>query len=76
MAIIDMIPVSGGSQNAGGQLVRDLLAEFLKAFSLRTLLFLLDMVLPQLDAHHAGRHLQHLQPWASVELMQQQLREL
>ena len=39
-----------------------------------TLLFLLDMVLPQLDAYHAGRHLQHLQPWASVELMQQQLR--
>ena len=32
------------------------------------------MVLPQLDAYHAGRHLQHLQPWASVELMQQQLR--
>ena len=27
MAIIDMIPVPGGSQNAGGQLVRDLLAE-------------------------------------------------
>ena len=74
MAIIDMIPVPGGSQNAGGQLVRDLLAEFLKGFSLRTLLFLLDMVLPQLDAYHAGRHLQHLQPWASVELMQQQLR--
>ena len=57
-----------------GNLVRDLLAEFLKGFSLRTLLFLLDMVLPQLDAYHAGRHLQHLQPWASVELMQQQLR--
>ena len=74
MAIIDMIPVPGGSQNVGGQLVRDLLAEFLKGFSLRTLLFLLDMVLPQLDAYHAGRHLQHLQPWASVELMQQQLR--
>ena len=74
MAIIDMIPVPGGSQNAGGQLVRDRLAEFLKGFSLRTLLFLLDMVLPQLDAYHAGRHLQHLQPWASVELMQQQLR--
>ena len=73
-AIIDMIPIPGGSQNAGGQLVYDLLAEFLKGFSLRTLLFLLDMVLPQLDAYHAGRHLQHLQPWASVELMQQQLR--
>ena len=69
MAIIDIIPVPGGSQDAGGQLVRDLLAEFLKGFSLRTLLFLLDMVLPQLDAYHAGRHLQHLQPWASVELM-------
>ena len=46
----------------------------LQGFSLRTLLFLLDMVLPQLDAYHAGRNLQHLQPWASVELMQQQLR--
>ena len=52
-AIIDMIPIPGGSQNAGGQLVYDLLAEFLKGFSLRTLLFLLDMVLPQLDAYHA-----------------------
>ena len=73
-AIISMIPIPGGSQDAGGQLVRDLLVEFLKGFSLRTLLFLLDMVLPRLDAYHAGRHLQHLQPWASVELMQQQLR--
>ena len=35
MAIIDMKPVPGGSQD-GGQLVRDLLAEFLKSFSLRT----------------------------------------
>ena len=73
-ALIAMIPIPGGSQDAEGQVVRDLLAEFLRGFSLRTLLFLLDMVLPQLDAYHAGRHLQHLQPWASVELMQQQLR--
>ena len=73
-ALIAMIPIPGGSQDAEGQLVRDLLAEFLRGFSLRTLLFLLDMVLPQLDAYHAGRHLQHLQPWVSVELMQQQLR--
>ena len=58
-----MIPIPGGSQDAEGQVVRDLLAEFLRGFSLRTLLFLLDMVLPQLDAYHAGRHLQHLQPW-------------
>ena len=73
-AIISMIPIPGGSRDAGGQIVRDLLVEFLKGFSLRTLLFLLDLVLPQLDAYHAGRHLQHLQPWASVELLQQQLR--
>ena len=33
-----------------------------------------DMVLPQLDAYHSGRHLQHLQPWVSVELAQQQSR--
>ena len=32
------------------------------------------MVLPQLDAYHAGRQLQHLQPWISVELAQQQTR--
>ena len=38
--------------------------------SLRTLIFLLDMVLPQLDAYHAGRQLQHLQPWIRVELAQ------
>ena len=50
-------------------LVRNLLAEFLRGFSLRTLIFLLDMVLPQLDAYHAGRQLQHLQPWVSVELL-------
>ena len=33
-----------------------------------------DMVLPQLDAYHSGRQLQHLQPWVSVELAQQQSR--
>ena len=32
------------------------------------------MVLPQLDAYHAGRQLQHLQPWISVELAQQHAR--
>ena len=32
------------------------------------------MVLPQLDAYHAGRQLQHLQPWVSVELAQQKKR--
>ena len=32
------------------------------------------MVLPQLDAYHSGRQLQHLQPWVSVELAQQQSR--
>ena len=52
----------------------NLLAEFLRGFSLRTLIFLLDMVLPQLDAYHAGRQLQHLQPWVSVELAQQKKR--
>jgi len=36
------------------------------------LIFLLDMVLPQLDAYHAGRQLQHLQPWTSVVLAQRQ----
>ena len=35
----------------GGHLMRNLLAEFLRGFSLRTLIFLLDMVLPQLDAY-------------------------
>ena len=54
--------------------MRNLLAEFLRGFSLRTLIFLLDMVLPQLDAYHAGRQLQHLQPWTSVELAQRQAR--
>ena len=32
------------------------------------------MVLPQLDAYHAGRQLQHLQPWTSVVLVQRQER--
>ena len=66
-----MIPTPGGSHAEGGVLVRNLLTEFLRGFSLRTLIFLLDMVLPQLDAYHAGRQLQHLQPWVSVELAQQ-----
>ena len=74
LALIAMIPTPGGSHDEGGLLVRDLLAEFLRGFSLRTLIFLLDMVLPQLDAYHAGRQLQHLQPWVSVELVQQQKR--
>ena len=54
--------------------MKSLLAEFLRGFSLRTLIFLLDMVLPQLDAYHAGRQLQHLQPWTSVDLAQRQER--
>jgi hypothetical protein len=28
------------------------------------------MVLPQLDAYHSGRQMQHLQPWESVALAQ------
>ena len=67
LALIAMIPTPGGPHDEGGLLVRNLLAEFLRGFSLRTLIFLLDMVLPQLDAYHAGRQLQHLQPWVSVE---------
>ena len=74
LALIAMIPTPGGFHDEGGLLVRDLLAEFLRGFSLRTLIFLLDMVLPQLDAYHAGRQLQHLQPWVSVEPVQQQKR--
>ena len=73
-ALIAMIPTPGGSHDEGGLLVRNLLAEFLRGFSLRTLIFLLDMVLPQLDAYNAGRQLQHLQPWVSVELAQQKKR--
>ena len=69
-----MIPIPGQARAEGGELMRSLLAEFLCGFSLRTLIFLLDMVLPQLDAYHAGRQLQHLQPWTSVELAQQQER--
>ena len=72
--LIDMIPIPGQAHAEGGRLMRNLLAEFLRGFSLRTLIFLLDMVLPQLDAYHAGRQLQHLQPWISVELAQQQAR--
>ena len=73
-ALIDMIPIPGQAHAEGGRLMRTLLTEFLRGFSLRTLIFLLDMVLPQLDAYHAGRQLQHLQPWISVELAQQHAR--
>ena len=69
-----MIPTPGQGNVEGGRIIRTLLAEFLRGFSLRTLIFLLDMVLPQLDAYHSGRQLQHLQPWVSVELAQQQSR--
>ena len=72
--LIDMIPIPGQAHAEGGRLMRTLLTEFLRGFSLRTLIFLLDMVLPQLDAYHAGRQLQHLQPWISVELAQQHAR--
>ena len=72
--LIDMIPTPGKADAEGGGIIRTLLAEFLRGFSLRTLIFLLDMVLPQLDAYHTGRQLQHLQPWVSVELAQQHLR--
>ena len=71
-ALIAMIPVPGGPHDAGGLLVIFWLSSYEASHS--ELLFLLDMVLPQLDAYHAGRHLQHLQPWVSVELMQQQKR--
>ena len=72
--LIEMIPTPGQANAEGGRIIRTLLAEFLRGFSLRTLIFLLDMVLPQLDAYHSGRQLQHLQPWVSVELAQQQSR--
>lgn len=68
-----MVPLPGQASADGGHLIQSLLAEFLKGFSLRTLIFLLDMVLPQLDAYHTGRRL-HLQPWVSVELSQQHAR--
>ena len=69
--LIDMVPTPGMGNVEGGSIIRALLTEFLRGFSLRTLIFLLDMVLPQLDAYHSGRQLQHLQPWVSVELAQQ-----
>ena len=69
--LIDMVPTPGMGNVEGGSTIRALLTEFLRGFSLRTLIFLLDMVLPQLDAYHWGRQLQHLQPWVSVELAQQ-----
>ena len=72
--LIDMIPTPGKGDAEGGGIIQKKVAEFLRGFSLRTLIFLLDMVLPQLDAYHAGRQLQHLQPWVSVELAQQHLR--
>ena len=71
-ALIKMIPIPGGAGEEGGQIIRNLLVEFLSGFSLRALIFLLDMVLPQLDAYHTGRQMQHLQPWISVALAQGQ----
>ena len=69
-ALIKMIPIPGGAGEDGGQIIRNLLVEFLSGFSLRALIFLLDMVLPQLDAYHTGRRIQHLEPWISVALAQ------
>jgi len=69
-----MIPTPEGQSDEGGQIIRKLLTEFLGGFSLRTLVFLLDMVLPQLDAYHSGRQMQHLQPWESVALAQSQVQ--
>ena len=69
-----MIPIPGQANAEGRELMRNLLTEFLRGFPLRILIFLLDMVLPQLDAYHAGRQLQHLYPWTSVVLAQRQAR--
>ena len=69
--LIDMIPIPGQANAEGGALMRNLLTEFLRGFPLRRLIFL---VLPQLDAYHAGRQLQHLHPWTSVLLAQRQER--
>ena len=74
LALIDMIPTPEHANGEGGLIMRTLLAEFLRGFLLTTLIFLLGMVLPQLDAYHTGQQLQHLQPWVSVELAQQHAR--
>ena len=68
--LTELIPTPGRQSEDGGRIIRRLLAEFLRKFSLRTLLFLLDMVLPQLDAYNAGRHMQQLCPWVSLCLEQ------
>ena len=44
-----MVPTPGMGNVEGGRTIRALLTEFLRGFSLRTLIFLMDMVLPQLD---------------------------
>ena len=72
--LIGMIPTPGSQKYEGGQTIRNLLTEFPGGFSLRTLVFLLDMVLPQLDAYHCGRQMRHLQPWESVALVQEQVQ--
>ena len=72
-ALIGMIPTPGGHNAEGGAIIRQLLSEFLGGFSIRTLIFPLDMVLPQLDAYHTGRQMQHLLPWVSVALVQAQV---
>ena len=54
--LIDMVPTPGMGNVEGGRPIRALLTEFLRGFSLRTLIFLMDMVLPQLDAYHSRRH--------------------
>ena len=41
--LIDMVPTPGKSNEAGGSIIRTLLTEFLRGFSLRNLIFLLDM---------------------------------
>ena len=55
-ALIAMIPTPGGSHDEGGLLVRNLLAEFLRGFSLRTLIFLLDMVYGNIHPRAYGLH--------------------
>ena len=70
-----MIPIPGQANVEGGELMRSLLTEFLRGFSLRILIFLLDMVVClNWMLYHAGRQLQHLQPWTSVVLAQRQER--
>ena len=70
MSMIEAIPVPGLRRDAGHPIIKQLLRELLGGFTLRVFMFLIDMILPQLDAYEIKTAQQITHPPESVLLSQ------